>query len=1569
MHAWVEVRDATGSWVPVLPQEFVPDRNKQPNQLQTKSEQQKVGALVPPPAGVNPPSVLQGPDQAQNATNIKKPPKKLFDPASWPWWLRFLLLYVVLPAVALLAVYGAIRGLKALRRRRHATRGPAAARIAWAWSDLMETARSYGHRLPRRATRLEQAEVLGGRADTHALATAANAHVFGPDDPGPEEAHAYWQLDQRGPRRPALRGRPLAPHPGRPRRAAAAHPRPGPHPSAPDHPPPPADAKGHRLVKLKFTLRSAGEVDTDLVATVDATTTVGQLAEYLVVADPARAGAPAPDGHDQFTLSLVDEDFRALDHRATIAEGGLRSGVHVAVTRARDGYADGARAVATAVVTAGPDAGREVPLAPGTAYIGRGRGCEVRVADASVSRRHAKLLVTDVAEVVDLGSSNGVVIGGDQVDRAVLKSGDRFRLGETEIELRMLAGATGVVGSRGVFVPFSRSPRIAALYRGREWPIPELPERPKPERMPWLTAFAPAVFGLAMFAVLKNPLFLLFMLLSPVMLFAHYAESRRHARQDFEQAMEHFREDLGVLVAELKDEQVREVAGRQAEHPSAGEAVQAVVERSPLLWTRRRADPGFLELRLGLGTLPSRNPMAMPQLGRSRAEAWLETSRAVEGLGAVSDVPVTGQPLRTGALGVSGPRVRALEAARGLMAQVVGLHSPADVVVAAFASPSTARDWDWLKWVPHTASPHSPVGARHLASSGPACASLLTELEELLAADSDAATAPGPASAEEDAQGFRPPALPADRPAVVVLVEDDAPVERSRLVQLAENGWRRGIVVLWVAPTTPLLPAACRTFVEVSADAASDTVGYVGEAVVRTPVSTDTADAAAVERAARLTAPVVDSGVPVDDDSDLPRSVSFLSLVGPELAEAPGAVIERWGESRSILTGPYAAAATGRTQAGQPARRRRPVAAGNLLDRPARRRPARPRRWHDGRRQVRAAPGVDPRHGRGPLAAAADLPARRLQGRLGVPRLRQPAAHRRPGHRPVAPPGAARPGVAVGRAAPPRAHPGPAQGQGPRRARAPRRGGRAAEPGHRRRRVRRPGPGGPRVRRRRRQRRPARPVARPAPHPRHPAPGRRHQGQPARQHQPADGAADGRRGGQRRRARHDRGGLLRPGPAGPRGVQVRSRPAHAVPDRVCRWRGPPGRAAPPVAATSRRSASASGTPWERPSSRSSRDEVQEDLGPDRHPADRHPDRRGVDGGRRDPAARASRGCPRWPRSTTSRTCRPASRDDELVIGISDDPDSQTQPSISFRPDIEGNLAVFGSCGSGKSAFLRTIAVAAGFTVRGGPCHVYGLDFGNRGLAMLEGLPHVGSIIYGGDHERARAAADHAPRDDRRAGGALLAEERRHHHRLTAGWPARPTSRGSWSWSTGWRRSPRRYDHGPGQRWVDQLTSIAADGRPVGVHLVVTADQRSGMWGALSSAIQQRVVLRMATVDDYRQPRRRRRRASASPRPPAARCVHGREVQVAVLGGSAESTAQARAIAAFGDAVRRAGGPEAPPIRSLPERVELSVAALRSTRTAAPSSGISSTTLRPVGFTSAGRTSCSGPRAAGAPPRC
>ncbi|HET9632807.1 MAG TPA: FHA domain-containing protein, partial [Terrabacter sp.] len=181
-------------------------------------------------------------------------------------------------------------------------------------------------------------------------------------------------------------------------------------------------------MKLKFVLRS-GDRETDLVATTDSATTVGDLAGYLAAADPHRSSALGVG--QAMTLALVDQEMRGLDPRATVAESGLQSGMRVSVTRAGEGFVDRGRPAAVAYIRSGPDAGREIPLARGTAYVGRGRGCEVQLSDQSVSRQHAKLVIQEVVEVVDLGSANGITAGGQQVTRAHLKSGDVVRLGDT----------------------------------------------------------------------------------------------------------------------------------------------------------------------------------------------------------------------------------------------------------------------------------------------------------------------------------------------------------------------------------------------------------------------------------------------------------------------------------------------------------------------------------------------------------------------------------------------------------------------------------------------------------------------------------------------------------------------------------------------------------------------------------------------------------------------------------------------------------------------------------------------------------------------------------------------------------------------------------------------------------------------------------------------------------------------------------------------------------------------------------------------------------------------------------
>ena len=204
VHAWVEVQVENGTWHALLPSTFLPDRNKKPNEQQLKSEEQKVGAQVPPPAGVNPPSVLQGPDQAQNATDIKKKKRNPLDIGAWPLWLKILVLGLLLPILLFFAALAVIRWLKARRRRRHATTGPTSSRAAWVWRDLVSDARSLGVAVPRAATRLEQARDFPESVTAEPIAVGANAAVFGPGDPEPEVATTL--LDEADDVRRQLRG-------------------------------------------------------------------------------------------------------------------------------------------------------------------------------------------------------------------------------------------------------------------------------------------------------------------------------------------------------------------------------------------------------------------------------------------------------------------------------------------------------------------------------------------------------------------------------------------------------------------------------------------------------------------------------------------------------------------------------------------------------------------------------------------------------------------------------------------------------------------------------------------------------------------------------------------------------------------------------------------------------------------------------------------------------------------------------------------------------------------------------------------------------------------------------------------------------------------------------------------------------------------------------------------------------------------------------------------------------------------------------------------------------------------
>jgi S-DNA-T family DNA segregation ATPase FtsK/SpoIIIE len=317
-------------------------------------------------------------------------------------------------------------------------------------------------------------------------------------------------------------------------------------------------------------------------------------------------------------------------------------------------------------------------------------------------------------------------------------------------------------------------------------------------------------------------------------------------------------------------------------------------------------------------------------------------------------------------------------------------------------------------------------------------------------------------------------------------------------------------------------------------------------------------------------------------------------------------------------------------------------------------------------------------------------------------------------------------------------------------------------------------------------------------------------------------------------------------------------------------------------------------------------------------------------------------------------------DSELVLGVIDDAASQSQPIVAFNPDRDGNMAIIGTGGTGKSTALRTLAVSAAVTMRGGPIHVYGLDFGSGGLQMLDALPHVGAVISGDDEERVarllrwlRDLVDQRSAKYGEARAGNIADYRR-----IAAVPDEPRILLLLDGIASFREA---YENSVISPWFNVLSQIATDGRQVGVHVIVTGDRPAAVPSSLASSIQRRIVLRLANQDDYAMlavPSDVLSPAS----PPGRGVLDELEVQIAVLGGDPNVAVQARQIEELATSMVKAGAAAAPGVERLPDAIPLD--RLGPATDGQVLLGVADDNLCPVGVTPVGSFVISGPPGSG-----
>jgi DNA segregation ATPase FtsK/SpoIIIE, S-DNA-T family len=1313
---------------------------------------------------------------------------------------------------------------------------------------------------------------------------------------------------------------------------------------------------------LKFILRRDDGTQAQIALTADGTASVADLASALVIGDPERRSAQMPR-HP--TLKLEHSAFdkgangRLLNPQRSLIDAGMRSGSTVSVTSGGAAAPVAARtrgrAVAVVRVLTGPDAGREFSLPPGNSTIGTAPNSDVVLTDPGIAGLHAALTVGESIEISNLAGPSGVLLGGRPMQRALVGVNDVVQLAGTSMAV-VHTVRPGLLQADSPVIEFNRSPRVVSRFGDRNYPAPRPPERPTPAHFPLVSTLMPLAMGVVLFAVSRSLLTIAFIALSPLLMLGMYFDQKRQTRKEQARQIELFAESLRALAEDLTAAQRVEVAVRRTETSALPEVLEAIHRLGPLLWTHRPEHTDFLTVRLGLGDAQSRchvenlddrdaQPVHRAQLAELREE-----------FAQVKEVPIVADLVECGALGICGPRGLVDGVARGIVMQLVGLHSPAELAVTAFSSPQLKGSWDWLEWLPHNDSVHSPITGNHLTDSVEGGVALLSRLEELIKKRLEAM----PQAAPGDAYGPIPesektspqPKAPPTTPAVIVIVEDTAPIDRARLTRLAERGAAVSVHVIWVATQVSSLPAACRSYLLVESAAQGATVGEVRHGRHSFPVACETLDVKVAKEVALLLAPIVDVSASVDDATDVPRTVSYLSLSGADLATDPHAVIRLWVSNHSMVSRDGKAVPTG-----NPTNLRALVGSSGADDVYLDLREHGPhalvggttgsgkseflQAWVMGMAAAHSPDRVTfllvDYKGGAAFAECVNLPhtvglvtdlsphlvrraltslraeIRHREHVLNAKRAKDLASLELSGD-PETPPSLV---IIVDEFAA---------------------------------------------------------LATEVP-------------------EFVDGVIDVAQRGRSLGlhlilATQRPAGVIKDNLRANTNLRIALRlndvddSVDVIDDPQAAYFPPeiPGRAVAktgPGRLTTFQAAYVGGWSDDQPN----HDPIELcEFGFGKRRPWRTEIRIGRPAGSAGPtditrvvsnihqaSERLRLPTPRKPWLPALAAVYPleamtsVATTGELVIGRTDNPAEQSQPIGTFDPDRDGNMAIIGTGGSGKSTALRTLAISTGISPGDGPVHVYGFDFGSGSLRMLEPLPHVAAIVDGDDDERIGRVLRRLTEivEERSQKFARVHASNISEYRSLAGDPSEPRIVLLVDGIAAFREA---YEHVAHSAHFTMFSQLASDGRMLGLHVVVAGDRPAALSASLASTIQRRLTLRLANEDDYLTAGVPSDILTANS--PAGRGIMGnQEIQIAVFGGDANLALQGRALEQLATSMRDSGFVAPAPIARLSDQIDLGALPPIGADDK-PTIGVADETLTPIGIAPRGVLMVTGPPGSG-----
>jgi len=238
---------------------------------------------------------------------------------------------------------------------------------------------------------------------------------------------------------------------------------------------------------------------------------------------------------------------------------------------------------------------------------------------------------------------------------------------------------------------------------------------------------------------------------------------------------------------------------------SPHELLRRVKKTEVSIWERRREDPDFLLLRLGIGettsavTIKPPDPDANSPYIRRAFGLYTEYRN-------IPDVPVVIDLQKMGSVALVGNRNFTLPLFRALVNQLCTLNSPDDVHLYVFSSEAYYRTWKWLRWLPHTSENHVGGQPSFMAFTDARSKQLLTFIARLLETARQTSSQP-------NASDYRL------SNSVIMLFDNESRGLRDESIfwECLKNGKNRGIYSAFICDKLEDVPSDCGSIIEVDA--------------------------------------------------------------------------------------------------------------------------------------------------------------------------------------------------------------------------------------------------------------------------------------------------------------------------------------------------------------------------------------------------------------------------------------------------------------------------------------------------------------------------------------------------------------------------------------------------------------------------------------------------------------------------------------------------------------------------------------------------------------------------------